>query len=214
MGADHQLLHGIVHFPVIVPHVLTAGFLDPIGSGFQIDASGSVLTGNESMEFLSAGFVRIDSNMPAGDLVSRVGGLGKAAQALLFVQPLVNGGFPILHGDGVEAQLHRPIGVFGGGFQDKVFSGGQIGNADDAGFIRGKGRAGDFRAVFLDDELPTVQVIAGVGGLSDFQYAVLGVGETYGSRLTGHYRDCSHAGIAYPIRIAGSQLLGVQNSGL
>ena len=57
-------------------------------------------------------------------------------------------------------------------------------------------------------------MVAGVGRLSDFQCAVLGVGETYGSRLTGHYRDCFHAGIADPIGITGNQLLGVQSSGL
>ena len=209
MGVDHQLFHGIIHFPVIVPDLLTAGFLDPVGAGFQIDTHGAVLAGNEGTEFLGAGFIRIDSNMPAGNLVTRVGGLGKVAQALLLVQPLVNGGFSVLHSNGVVAQLPRPIGVLGGGFQDKVFSGGQIGNADNAGFIRGKGRAGDFRAVLFDDELPAVQVVAGVGGLSDFQCAVLCVGEAHRSRLTGYYGHGFHAGIADPIGITGNQLLGV-----
>ena len=171
MGADHQLLHGIVHFPVIVPHVLTAGFLDPIGSGFQIDTNGAVLTGNESMEFLSAGFVCIDGDMPAGNFVSRVGGLGEAAQTLLLVQPLVNGGFPVLHGDGVVSQFHSPIGIVSGRFQNDILSGSQIGNADDAGFIRGKGRAGNFLAVLFHDEFPAIQMVAGVSGLPDFQRA-------------------------------------------
>ena len=72
MGTDHQLLHGIIHLPEIVPDLLTAGFLDPIGAGFQIDTYGAVLAGNEGTEFLGAGFIRIDSNMPAGNLVTCV----------------------------------------------------------------------------------------------------------------------------------------------
>ena len=214
MGADQQLLHGIVHFPVVIPDLLAASFSDPIGAGFQIDTSGAVLAGNESTEFLGAGFIRIDSNMPAGDFISCVGRFREVSQALLFVQPLVNGGFSVLHSNGVEAQLHRPIGVLGGRFHNEIFSGGKIGNADDSGFVRGKGRAGNFCAVLFNDKLPTVQVIAGVGGLSDFQCAVLCVGEAHRSRLTGYYGHGFHAGIADPIGITGNQLLGVQSSGL
>ena len=214
MGVDHQLFHSIVHFPVIVPDLLTASFSDPIDAGFQIDTYGAVLAGNKGTEFLGTGFIRIDSNMPARDFISCVGRFREVSQALLLVQPLVNSSFSVLHGNSVEAQLHGPIGVLGGRFHNEILSGGKIGNADDSGFVRGKGRTGNLRTVLFDDELPTVQVVAGVGRLSDFQCAVLGVGETYGSRLTGHYRDCSHAGIADPIGIAGSQFLGVQGSGL
>ena len=116
MGSDHQLLHGIVHFPVIVPDLLTAGFLDPIGAGFQIDTYGAILAGNEGTEFLGTGFIRIDSNMPAGNLVARVGGFREVAQTLLLVQPPVNGGFSVLHSNGVVAQFRSPIGIVGGRF--------------------------------------------------------------------------------------------------
>ena len=214
MGADHQLFHGIIHFPVIVPDLLTAGFLGPVGAGFQIDTYGAVLAGNKGTEFLGAGFIRIDSNMPAGNLVTRVGGLGKVTQALLLVQPPVNGGFSVLHGNGVVAQLPRPIGVLGGRFHNEILSGNQVGNVDAPRCVCGKGRAWDFCAVLFDDELPTVQVIAGVGGLSDFQCAVLCVGKAHRSRLTGYYGHGFHAGIADPIGITGNQLLGVQSSGL
>ena len=202
MGADHQLLHGIVHFPIIVPHILTAGFLDPIGSGFQIDASGSVLTGNESMELLSAGFVRIDGDMPAGDFVSCIGRFREAAQTLLFVQPLVNGGFPILHGDGVVAQFRSPIGIVGGRFQNDILSGSQIGNTDDAGFIRGKGGIGNFRAVLLYDELPAAQMIARIGGLPDFQraYGQLVVKADSCGSTVGH---CDFLRIVFGTGVAG-----------
>ena len=169
MGVDHQLFHGVVHFPVVVPDLLASGFLDPIGAGFQIDTYCAVLAGNEGTEFLGTGFIRIDSNMPAGNLVTRVGGLGKVAQALLLVQPLVNGGFSVLHSYGVVAQFPRPIGILGGRLHNEVLSGNQVGNVDAPRCVCGKGRAWDFCAVLFDDELPAVQVVAGVGGLSDFQ---------------------------------------------
>ena len=169
MGTDHQLLHGIVHFPVVVPNLLTASFLGPVGAGFQIDTYGAVLAGNKGTEFLGAGFIRIDSNMPAGNLVTRVGGLGKVTQALLLVQPLINGVFSVLHSNGVEAQLHRPIGVLGWRFHNEILSGDQVGNVDAPRRVCGKGRAGDFRTILFDDELPAAQVVASVGRLSDFQ---------------------------------------------
>lgn len=80
MGLDFKLVDCFVHHPVFVlkSPMLVAGFLCPVGSGVKVIARLTVCIGDKGADLLSAGFVRIDRNMPAFHGLPGVG---------LFVEP-------------------------------------------------------------------------------------------------------------------------------
>ena len=210
MGANDELLYRAVHFPIVIPDFLAAGFFYPIRSGFQINTGCAILTGYQRIYLFAAGFIFENCNVPAGDFVAGIGRFHKASQAGFQVVPCVHCGFSNLHSRGMEPELHGPVRIICGRLGYQVFTGSQIWNDNDTRFICGKRRSGNFcTGRGLDREPPSVQMIACIGGLADFQCALQRVGKGNRRCLTSSHRNRFHAGITDPIAIIRRQFHGV-----
>ena len=116
MGLDFKLVDCFVHHPVFVlkSTMLVAGFFRPVDAGVKVIARLTVCIGDKGANLLGAGFVRIDSNMPAFHGLPGVGLFVEPDQPLLLIEPSVHGGFTGFHGHIVETQLGQPIIILRG----------------------------------------------------------------------------------------------------
>ena len=100
--------------------MFVAGFLRPIGAGVKVVARLTVRIGNKGADFLGAGFIRIDSDVPTLHGLPGIGLFVKPSQALLLVEPCVHGGFTSFYGHIMEAQLCQPVIVLSGQLYNRV----------------------------------------------------------------------------------------------
>ena len=90
------------------------GFLRPIDAGIKVIPSPTILVGDEGAYLLSAGFIRIDSDVPTLHRLTGVGLFIEPSQALLLIEPGIHSGFTGFYGHIMEAQLCQPVIVLRG----------------------------------------------------------------------------------------------------
>ena len=122
MGLDFKLVDRFIYHPVFVlkSSMLVTGFLRPVGAGVKVIARLTVGIGDKGADLLGAGFVRIDSDMPAFHGLPGVGLFVEPDQSLLLIEPSVHGGFTGFHGHIMETQLCEPIIILRGQLHNRV----------------------------------------------------------------------------------------------
>ena len=163
MGLDIKLVDSFIHHPVFVlkAPVFVAGFLRPVGAGVKVITSSTILVGDKGADFLGAGIIRENSNVPALHRLAGIGLFVEPGQALLLVEPGIYGGFTGFHGHIVEAQLCEPIIVLRGQLHYGVPSQRKIIRAGVAIVIGGEVSVGVALRI-SHPESPAAKLIAGV----------------------------------------------------
>ena len=139
MGLDLKFLDGFIHHPVFIlkTAVLVAGLLGPIDTGVHIISGAAIFVGDAGMQFLGAGFVCVDGDVPALHAIACVGLFIEPAQALLPVEPFIHHILTAHNGYIMEAKFTVPVNILSRQFQNGIPSGRKIIAVSNAGFIGG-----------------------------------------------------------------------------
>ena len=122
MGLDFKFLDGFINQPVFIfkASVLVTGFFGPVSAGVHVITDFSFFIGNHGADFLSAGFVSIDGDMPALQGFTGVCLLMEPTQTLFTVHPFIHNCLTSHNGYIMESQLTVPVVIFSLQFDNSV----------------------------------------------------------------------------------------------
>ena len=218
-GLDYDLTGG----GVVIPQRILAGLVnlpDIVGTGSDPDGDDTVgirckrRPGNE----FGTGSIRVDIELPAFKVCTRVGGLDDVGISRLVVREGHGLGSACCHGQGSDCGIKVPVRKSVGLIYllDIVGTGRKI-LYDFTGGIRCEGRAGHLLGqggVGIDVELPAAQIGAGVGLLDDLAVAILGVGDSDGCGAVALHLHGLDTVIRDPVVDTGAGFLDIVGSRL